>query len=536
MAYTNYQKGSEWRKWDLHVHTKETNKNDQFISENMDVFFVHFFKKALDNNIKGIGITDYFSVENYKKAIQFVSDIESKVDEQGNAFFSNEEKIAIQSIFIFPNVELRMLPSTGTGKLINIHCLFNPTYINSLDNDFFSSIENQEHFKMNYQGILDYGKSLDSNLDGKNAYIKGVDNFVISVNDLKNIVETKKGFKENSIIVVSNSNNDGNSGLQKHYELFENEPGSLDGVRKSIYYLSNAIFSSNPKDKLYFLGQKKNDQDILVDTESVIIEKHGSLKPCINGSDAHTEDKLFKPFESRYCWIKSDLTFEGLKQIIHEPELRVVIQENLPEDKPGYQVIDRIEINNTIIHNTSLELNSNLNSIIGGRSTGKSVLLAAIAKKLKTDKPIIFERNPNYDSFVSQISDSLKVFWKDGVEENSREIEYFQQGYMYELAGQEEKLSTLIQDILKQKGKENILHIYSKNTAEIKKKITDLINDFFQIIADIKEKEQKSSDKGDRKGIEDEIKRLTDDLNKLSASSISETDIFSKSSPSYSKS
>lgn len=31
-------------------------------------------------------------------------------------------------------------------------------------------------------------------------------------------------------------------------------------------------------------------------------------------------------------------------------------------------------------------------------------------------------------------------------------------------------------------------------------------------------------DKGDRKGIEDEIKRLTDDLNKLSASSISETD------------
>ena len=24
-------RGSEWNKWDLHVHTKYTNKNDQFI-------------------------------------------------------------------------------------------------------------------------------------------------------------------------------------------------------------------------------------------------------------------------------------------------------------------------------------------------------------------------------------------------------------------------------------------------------------------------------------------------------------------------
>ena len=42
--------------------------------------------------------------------------------------------------------------------------------------------------------------------------------------------------------------------------------------------------------------------------------------------------------------IKADPTFEGLKQIIYEPEERVKIQENKPEEKSGYQVIDRIEI------------------------------------------------------------------------------------------------------------------------------------------------------------------------------------------------
>lgn len=41
-------RGSEWRKWDLHIHTKNTNKNDQFISSNMEDFLYEFFKKAIE--------------------------------------------------------------------------------------------------------------------------------------------------------------------------------------------------------------------------------------------------------------------------------------------------------------------------------------------------------------------------------------------------------------------------------------------------------------------------------------------------------
>ena len=66
-----YPKGSEWRKWDLHVHTKGTLKNDQFKSKTFDKFCVILFQKALEKEIAAIGITDYFNIKNYKKVAYF---------------------------------------------------------------------------------------------------------------------------------------------------------------------------------------------------------------------------------------------------------------------------------------------------------------------------------------------------------------------------------------------------------------------------------------------------------------------------------
>jgi hypothetical protein len=87
--------------------------------------------------------------------------------------------------------------------------------------------------------------------------------------------------------------------------------------------------------------------------------------------DAHCEDKLFNPDKKRFCWIKADLTFEGLKQILCEPKDRVRIQANKPEEKSGYHIIKAVEIDSDICKQNIL-LNPNLNTIIGGRSTGKS--------------------------------------------------------------------------------------------------------------------------------------------------------------------
>lgn len=154
----NKNRGSEWRKWDLHIHTKGTNKNCQFSSSDMEIFLKEFFKKAISENISVIGVTDYFSIDRYKDVIEYQNNIETKKDINGNNIFTNDEIEFIKSIFILPNVELRMLPATDKGRLINIHFIFNPNYVERLDNDFFGELKNQDGYKMNRQGIIDYGK------------------------------------------------------------------------------------------------------------------------------------------------------------------------------------------------------------------------------------------------------------------------------------------------------------------------------------------------------------------------------------------
>ena len=52
--------------------------------------------------------------------------------------------------------------------------------------------------------------------------------------------------------------------------------------------------------------------------------------PCIWGSDSAKLDKIFEPDLDRYCWIKADPTFEGLKQIIYEPVTRIYIGKDIP--------------------------------------------------------------------------------------------------------------------------------------------------------------------------------------------------------------
>src|SRR5690606_37767400 len=336
--------GSKWRKWNFHVHTKGTNKNDQFSSATMDDFFHTFFKKAYEQQISAIGITDYFSIERYLETIAYRNTIGDKVDGIGQKLFSDEEIAFISDIFIFPNVELRMLPATDKGRLINIHCVFNPDYVPDLENDFFSHIENQDGVKMNKHGIINYGKTLAPQINEPHKqYEKGIEKFVIDLKSLRELISTNKKFRDNTLLIVSSSNNDGASGTQKHYDLFENENGSLDGLRTSIYKISDAIFSANPKDIKYFIGKKSygtegyNETIYRKEVEDVI-QHRGSLKPCIVGCDAHKEDDLF----SKFTWVKSDLNFEGLRQICFEPEHRVKIQNDTPDFKEEKLLIEKV--------------------------------------------------------------------------------------------------------------------------------------------------------------------------------------------------
>ena len=71
MGNFKYPKGSEWRKWDLQIHTPFSILNNQFGDPNneeiWDNYVKELFKKAIEKNIAAIGITDYFVIDGYEK-------------------------------------------------------------------------------------------------------------------------------------------------------------------------------------------------------------------------------------------------------------------------------------------------------------------------------------------------------------------------------------------------------------------------------------------------------------------------------------
>lgn len=492
-------RGSEWRRWDLHLHTKGTNKNDCYVCADMESFCKLLFKKAVEKEIYAIGITDYFSIARYKEVKAYQDAINT------NSEFTDREKTFVSGILLLPNVELRMLPVTDRGKLVNIHCIFNPEYVNNLENDFFSSLSFKvagQDFKMNEVGLIGLGKHFDMNLDDMAAYRAGVEHFITSHDRLQELFENNTKLRENTLIVVSNSNNDGNSAYQKHYDLFENENGSLDEVRRVIYNMSDCIFSSNEKDIAYFLGNG-------VDTKEQVKKKIRTLKPCIHGCDAHTESKLFEPENNRYCWIKADLTFYGLKQIVYEPEERVRIQELKPEEKKAYHLIDTISLNEQGFWEEVIPLNQNLNTIIGGRSTGKSTLLAAIAKKIT---PSISLESDRQNEFVNKHVPSLSIKWADDTTAQARDIEYYGQGYLYNMARSSEKTNELIGGIVLGSEQGEKLVDYNSSCEELKKQLSHDLLDLFQNQALLDEQEKKSRETGNKDGIFVELKRIEEQI------------------------
>ncbi len=531
--------GSKWRKWNFHVHTKGTNKNDQFSSSSMDDFFHIFFKKAFENKISAIAITDYFSIDRYLEAIEYRNTIENKTDWLDDKLFDDNEVEFIKKIFIFPNVELRMLPSTDRGRLINIHCLFNPDYIQDLENDFFSHIANQDGVKMNRHGITTYGKNLDPNIiEPHKQYEKGIENFVIDLKSLKELIANNKRFRDNTLLVVSNSNNDGASAIQKHYDLFENENGSLDGLRKSIYKVSDAIFSANPKDIKYFIGKRLEGTDgynekIYKQEVDSVIEHRGSLKPCIVGCDAHKEDDLF----SKFTWVKSDLNFEGLRQICFEPEHRVKIQNDTPDFKEEKLLIEKVSFlsPNSVFSTKPIHLNPNLNVIIGGKSSGKSILLYAIAKTLSADETVLKndDGTEKYDLDKIENGFDFQITTKGGFTQNLKrqsdensilpEIKYIPQNYLVKLAEPElnkkgKSLNKLVRDLITEDDTSKEWYQDFVNKVSQNDKLRNAqIDIYFETQKEIQDLEDELKTKSNRLVLEKNIEtnsQKVEDLNK----------------------
>lgn len=504
----NFSRGSEWRRWDLHIHTPGTQKNDQFngatSEEKWENFYNYIDAYIGDGSdpqkaICVVGITDYLSIDNYKKVI-------------------TDERLPKSVKLVLPNVELRMTP-TGKDSPINIHCIFSPDIVDQLEDRFFGELKFPYHgieYSAKKSQLEELGRNFQNNqdLDERKAFQTGIGQFVITLDMLKNVFKKNQPLKENTIIVVSNRDNDGASGLKTHTEYLINEGSQLEATRHEIYRLADMIFSSNAKDRKYFLGNSG-------DSIEEIIRLYGSLKPCIHGSDAHCNERIFEPDEQRYCWIKADPTFEGLKQLLYEPQDRVKISPMIPNQKNHYQVIDRVEISNEYFSNTPIYFNENLTCIIGGKSTGKSLLLHNMA--LALDEHQVKEKENVASTNVKPIQE-IKVYWKDSQcsndQDSRRKITYVPQSYLNKLTDQEEEtteIDELIEEIILQNDNaQNHFAKRKEKIVELKAKITASIIEMLSINDEIVDLESRKIKIGDQDSVQKEITRLETTMNQLS--------------------
>ncbi len=323
------------------------------------------------NRVAVIGVTDYASIAGYERVIH------ERATRTGLQEFA----------LIIPNIELRIFPETREGKGINLHILVDPSEVDHVDQ--IKSALGRLTFgfrELTYActpgDLTRLGKAFNSALDGNSALREGCNQFKPSFDKFKEWWNSEGWMKKNSVIVTANSSSDGASGVQ--------HDNGFRALREELYRFTHAIFSGNPRDRVYFLGNGTDSKDL-------IKEKYGRLKPCIHGSDAHKEEKLFQPDEDRYCWIKADPTFDGLRQVLNEPSDRVWIgaepEQLVRIQRSPTRIATNIEIRKSsaartqdVWFDSTLPLNPGLIAVVGKKGSGKSALSDIIALAGDTDR------------------------------------------------------------------------------------------------------------------------------------------------------
>jgi len=341
--------GSQWRRWDLHVHTPNTILNNQFGD------WEEYLKEIEAHpDVKVLGVTDYMSITNYSKL----------------KALRNGARIRNVDLLI-PNIEFRIAPPTDRATAINIHLLISPDDPHH-EGEILNALArlDWEYNKRRYsclpEQLMALGRAFDPAIRNDGAALRaGVTQFKVDFTRFREWYNAEPWLKRNSLVAVA-AGEDGLSGFRRD--------GAWAAHRDEITRFSQILFSGRPGEREFWLGMGSPE-------DRGTVQRLGGPKPCVHGSDAHEIAKLFKPDNDRFCWIKADPTFEGLRQVLYEPGDRVHIGPSPPVYHDQSRVVQAVRLSNTSgwFDDISVPLNAGLVSIIGQKGSGKSALAELIA-------------------------------------------------------------------------------------------------------------------------------------------------------------
>lgn len=491
-----YPGGSEWRKWDLHVHVPGTKLNDAYEKSNGSSDFDRFADILEKSDVEVIGITDYFSAS---QSLSFISHYKER--------FPDSEKLFLV------NVEFRLNETVNRDiQMVDFHVIFRDSTPSAKIYEFLSRLPTQltdghgRHKPCSELSGTDFNSATVTRADIKKAFKETFGD---------------KAEATDHLIYIAPTNNNGfraQSGQQRKASI-------ADEIDKDIH----AVFGKGPENAHHFLQNNRYED----------ASQHSQPKPVFGGCDAHSfadlEAWLGKTLSDKSTrqvatWIKADPTFAGLQQTLIEPAERVALQATAPDQKEPYKVISKVRFSGSEEFPQEVTFNPNLNAIIGSRSSGKSTLLAYIAHAVDPAETVRLqveahglrdakEAGPAAGYSWAEVAGvECKVEWASG-EDTIGKVIYIPQNALYKLSEHPVEITRKIAPAL--------FRIYpvvktafdnsTSRVAAVNADIRSAVGEWFGFADRIDAREQELKDMGDKTAIMAERDRLESEIDRIKA-------------------
>lgn len=228
-----------------------------------------------------------------------------------------------------------------------------------------------------------------------------------------NLLDTAKLIKELGGIVTIHAGSKSNT-IENVTHAIPHSAAQKEDISKTI--------------DIFELGDEKDVIDYKTKVTQFLKKKFNLHHPLILCSDNHNcnEYKL-----KQNCWIKADPTFEGLKQVLNEPEDRVYIGERpaildkIDKNRTKYikeltvsQIDGYDETQGVWFKNVTIPFNSELVAIIGNKGSGKSAIadIISLCSNFHDDNDFSFLKSVKFREKKGRIAKNFEasLTWEDG--------------------------------------------------------------------------------------------------------------------------
>src|SRR5882724_5570252 len=193
-------RGSEWHRWEPHIHAPGTVLEDRFPKDGWDAYFDAL--EAASPPLRAIGVTDYCIPRSYER-------VKAR---KGQGRIKNCD-------LLFPNIELRLNTGTVRGNFVNIHLLVSPEDPNHLDelHRFLGRLtvsDLDDRFACYEADLVRLDRRADPSKTSDEAALKhGCTQFKVSRENLLEVYRGMAWAEENILIAVAGGA-DGTSGVK----------------------------------------------------------------------------------------------------------------------------------------------------------------------------------------------------------------------------------------------------------------------------------------------------------------------------------